>query len=160
MQPGKYTQFLRQLLLTVLLGYIGFNVYAADILGIGGYTLGDVLNKEFILNENKTEDGVSVYTVKPLQPAPRVEILTVRISPTQHIHRISAFTPILDAAKCQMEMTSLRKQTEQRFPALGYYAMDQSEMFYQDDRTYTLECINFDGGLRLRQEYSDDKLAK
>ena len=68
----------------------------------------------------------------------------------------------LDKAKqvVETEMTALRKQTEKEFPALGYYAMDQSEMFYQDDRTYTLECIKFDGGIRLRQEYSDDKLAK
>jgi hypothetical protein len=32
-------------------------------------------------------------------------------------------------------------------------------MFYQDDCTYTLECVNIDDGIRLRQEYSDDKLA-
>ena len=56
-------------------------------------------------------------------------------------------------------MTQLRIQTEKQFPKLGYYAMDQSEMFYQDDRTYTLECITTEDGIRLRQEYSDDKLA-
>ena len=56
-------------------------------------------------------------------------------------------------------MTQLRIQTEKQLPQLGYYAMDQSEMFYQDDRTYTLECVNTDDGIRLRQEYSDDKLA-
>jgi hypothetical protein len=42
---------------------------------------------------------------------------------------------------------------------MGYYAMDQSELFYQDDRTYTLDCIKTDDGIRLRQEFSDDKLA-
>ena len=160
MELRKYINFLRPLLLTVLIGLISISAQAADIQGIAGYTLGDVLNKEFILNTKKAEDGVTVYSVKPLQSAPQVDILSVRITPTGQIHRISAFTSKLNAAQCQTEMTALRKQTEKEFPALGYYAMDQSEMFYQDDRTYTLECINYHGGLRLRQEYSDDKLAK
>ena len=160
MESRKQINFLRHLLLTVLIGLFSFSAQAADIQGIAGYTLGDVLNKDFILKEKKAEDGTTVYTVKLLQLASRVDILTVRITPTQRIHRISAYTPNLSAAECQTEMTSLRKQTEQHFPALGYYAMDQSEMFYQDDRTYTLECINTEGKVRLRQEYSDDKLAK
>ena len=160
MELKKYIKCLPHLLLTVLIGLTSFSAQAADIQGIAGYTLGDVLNKESILNEKQAEDGAIVYTVKPLQPVPQVDILNVRITPTRQIHRISAYTSKLGAAQCQTEMVALRKQTEKRLPALGYYAMDQSEMFYQDDRTYTLECIKFDGGIRLRQEYSDDKLAK
>ena len=86
-------------------------------------------------------------------------MLTLRITKKQQIHRISAFSPILSAVDCETRMTQLRKQTEKQFPGLGYYAMDQSELFYETDRTYTLECINTNGGIRLRQEYSDDKLA-
>jgi len=132
---------------------------AADIQGIAGYMLGDVLDKKRVLNETKADDGAAVYTVKPLSTEQQVNRLTLRITPKQQIHRITAFSPILTAADCQIQMTQLRIQTEKQLPQLGYYAMDQSEMFYQDDRTYTLECVNTDDGIRLRQEYSDDKLA-
>ena len=136
-----------------------FSAQATDIQGIAGYRLGDVLDKKQVLNETKAEDGVTVYSVKPLASDKHVNILTLRITPKQQIHRISAFSHVLSAADCQTQMTQLRIQTEKQFPRLGYYAMDQSEMFYQDDRTYTLECVDKDEGIRLRQEYSDDKLA-
>lgn len=132
---------------------------AAAIEGIAGYTLGSVLDKQQVLKESKAEDGVTVYSVTPLRSAQQVELLTLRITQKQQIHRISAFSTILSAADCQTRMSQLRKQTEKQFPVLGYYAMDQSELFYEADRTYTLECVNTDTGIRLRQEYSDDKLA-
>lgn len=132
---------------------------ADDIQGIAGYTLGDVLDKKRVVNETKADDGVTVYTVNPLNTERQVYILKLRITQKQQIHRISAFSPILTDADCQTRMTQLRKQTEKQFPKLGYYAMDQSEMFYEGDRTYTLECVNTNDGVRLRQEYSDDKLA-
>ena len=132
---------------------------AADIQAIAGYTLGSVLEKQQVLNETKANDGTSVYSVKPLGSLQQVAMLTVRITQQQQIHRISAFSPVLSAADCQTRMMQLRKQTEKQFPKLGYYAMDKSELFYEDDRTYTLECINTDDGIRLRQEFTDDKLA-
>jgi len=137
----------------------GTGVQAADIQGIAGYNLGDVLDIQRVLNETKADDGATVYSVKPLTSEQQVNRLTLRITGNGQIHRISAFSPVLTAAECQAQMTQLRIQTEKQFPKLGYYAMDQSEMFYQDDRTYTLECITTEDGIRLRQEYSDDKLA-
>ena len=142
-----------------ILGITSFSAQATDIQGIAGYMLGDVLDKKRVLNETKADDGATVYTVKPLSSEQQVNILALRITPKQQIHRITAFSPVLTAADCQIQMTQLRIQTEKQLPQLGYYAMDQSEMFYQDDRTYTLECVNTDDGIRLRQEYSDDKLA-
>ena len=132
---------------------------AADITGIAGYTLGDVLDKRQVLNETKSDDGITVYAVKPLSSTQQIDILTLRVTQKQQIHRISAFSPVISAANCQTQMNQLRKQTENQFPKLGYYAMDQSELFYEADRTYTLECVDNDAGIRLRQEYSDDKLA-
>lgn len=132
---------------------------AADIEGIAGYTLGTVLDKQQVLKETKMDDGATIYRVKPVGSPPQIELLTVRITQSHQIHRISADSPVLSAADCQTRMTQLRKQIEQQFPTLGYYAMDQSEMFYEADRSYTLECVNTDAGIRLRQEYSDEKLA-
>jgi hypothetical protein len=133
---------------------------AADIQGIAGYKLGETLDKKQVVSETMADDGATVYTAKPLKPEQQIDIVTVRITPKQQIHRISAFSPVLADATCQEQMTLLRKQTEKQFPGIGYYAMDQSEMFYQDDRTYTLECVNKEGGVRLLQEYSDEKLAR
>ena len=75
MELKKYIKCLPHLLLTVLIGLTSFSAQAADIQGIAGYTLGDVLNKESILNEKQAEDGAIVYTVKPLQPVPQVEVV-------------------------------------------------------------------------------------
>jgi hypothetical protein len=132
---------------------------AANITGVAGYTLGDVLDKGKVLDETKSDDGETIYTVKPLGSVQQFDLLTLRLTQKQQIHRISAFSPILSAADCETRMTKLRKQTEKQFPTLGYYAMDQSELFYEADRTYTLECIKSNRGIRLLQEYSDDKLA-
>jgi len=136
-----------------------FGVQAADIQGIAGYTLGEILDKKQVKIESRTDDGATVYSVNPLNAEQLVNILTLRITGNGQIHRISAFSSVLTAAECQTQMTQLRIQTEKQVPKLGYYAMDQSEMFYQDDHTYTLECVNTEDGIRLRQEYSDDKLA-
>jgi len=158
----KYFQrcFVKQgFVIIFLLGMSDASVQAADIQGIAGYTLGDVLDKKYVLNATKADDGAIVYNVKPLTAKKQVDMLTLRINQKRQIHRISAFSPIQSAVDCQTLMTQLRRHTENQFPKLGYYAMDQSEMFYQADRTYTLECVNTDGGIRLRQEYSDDKLA-
>lgn len=132
---------------------------AADIEGIAGYSLGTTLDKIYVINETTSDDGATVYRVKPLSPAQQVDMLTLRINQQRQIHRISAFSSLLNAADCQTRVTQLRKQTEKQYPDLGYYAMEQSELFYEADRTYTLECIKTDKGIRLRQEYSDDTLA-
>jgi len=141
------------------LGITSAGAQTADIQGIAGYSLGDVLDKKQVLKETKADDGATVYTVKSLTAEQQVNRLRLRITQKQQIHRITAFSHVLTDADCQTQMTQLRIQTEKQFPTLGYYAMDQSEMFYQDDRTYTLECVKTDDGIRLRQEYSDDKLA-
>jgi hypothetical protein len=135
------------------------SLQAADIQGIAGYTLGETLDKRQVLHETKAVDGATVYTVKPLRLEQPIDIITVRITSKQQIHRISAYSPVLTAGECEDQMVQLRKATENRFPGIGYYAMDQSEMFYNKDRIYTLECVEREGEIRLLQEYSDDKLA-
>ncbi len=50
----------------VFLCITGASAQAADIQGIAGYTLGDVLDKQRVLNETKADDGTTVYSVKPL----------------------------------------------------------------------------------------------
>jgi hypothetical protein len=147
-------------ILLFFLGMISATAQATDIQGIAGYTLGAVLDNQQVLKKTITDDGAIVYSVKPLSSEQQVDMLKLRITQKQQIHRISAFSPVLGAADCQTQITQLRKQTETQFPKLGYYAMDQSELFYEDDRTYTLECVKTDDGIRLRQEYSDDKLAE
>jgi hypothetical protein len=133
---------------------------AGTINGIAGYLLGDRFNPRKAVAQHESGDGASVYTVRPRKSDALIERLALRLTPQGQIHRISAFSPPMSAAACQLKMDSLRKQTERQFPSLGYYAMDQSELFYEGDRTYTLECIHEKGKVRLRQEYSDDKLAK
>ena len=157
----SYKTRIPQLALCIILTCIfSLRAHAGDIKGIAGYTLGEPLDKKLVLNSQKANDGANVYIVKLLKPEKLVATLAIRITQAQQIHRISAFSPVMTAVECENEMAALRKQTEKEFPALSYYAMDQSEMFYQDDRTYTLECVSSEAGLRLRQEYSDDKLAK
>lgn len=137
----------------------GANAQAGGIQGIGGYTLGEALDEKLVLKETKTSDGVTLYRVKPIAASPQVDLITLRITRKRQIHRISADSPVLTETDCQTRMSRLRVQTEKQSPELGYYAMADGELFYQDDRTYTLDCVKTDSGIRLRQEYSDDKLA-
>lgn len=151
--------FTQRIAILFILSITSAGAQAADIQGIAGYSLGDLLDKNRVLTEAKASDGATIYSVKPLTAEQQVDMLMLRITSKQQIYRISAFSPVLTTTDCQTQMKQLRIQTEKQFPTLGYYAMDQSELFYEDDRTYTLECVKSEVGMRLRQEYSDDKLA-
>jgi hypothetical protein len=157
---NSYQQMAKRLTpLLFLFCIFSTSVQAGDIDGIAGYALGDVLDKKHVLRE-KVDAGMTVYRVKPIAPDPQIDLLTVRTTDTLRIHRISAYTTVLTDKACQHRMTQLRIETEKQFPELGYYAMADGDLFYQDDRTYTLDCVKTEDGIRLRREYSDDKLAK
>ena len=155
----QYPGTKRRIVFVCLMCFSAFGVQASDINGIAGYTLGDVFDKKLALDTQMSESGKTIYTVKLLKAEKLVDTLTIRVSKKQQIHRISAFSIAMSAAECQTQMNVLRKKIENRIPSLGYYAMDNSELFYQNERTYTLECIKSDDGVHFRQEYSDDNLA-
>jgi len=146
--------------LLLLLGLACSRALAGGIEGIAGYALGATLDKQTVLKETRGDDGATVYDVKPLKTDQPLDRLTVLVTPGQQIHRISAFSPATTATACEKRMATMQMQIEKQSPELKYYAMHESEMFYQGDRTYTLECIKANDGVRLRQEYSDDKLAE
>lgn len=149
---------IRILLIPLLYGFFSFSV-TAEIEGTSGYLLGDKFNTANVVDIKKSDDGSKIYIVKPVSDGDLVARLAIRITPDGLIHRITADSSVISSAECYTRMNNLRKSTEQDHPDLGYYAMDQSELFYQSNRTYTLECIKSEDGTRLRQEYSDDELA-
>jgi hypothetical protein len=133
------------------------STYASDISGIGNYQLGDLLNEANIEKISQDQDGTNVYHMQ----APRqVELLTLRVNAKKQIYRISGYSPLLSDTGCIQALSELRSQIEKTSPQLGYYALDQGEMFYQGNRIYTLECVNHSGGVRLLRDYLDETLVK
>ena len=76
------------------------------------------------------------------------------------IYRITAYSKTMLMTECYNHMNAMRSATEERFQDLDYYAMGDNEMFFDDTRTFTLECAEVKGGAQLIQEYADDKIAK
>ncbi|MGD8577635.1 MAG: hypothetical protein PVG13_11135 [Thiohalophilus sp.] len=149
---------IRIVLILFVYGFFNPRVIA-EIEGITDYKLGDKLDTSNVINIEKSDDGTKIYIVKPVSNDTLMSRLAIQITSKGIIHRITADSSVISSAECYTRINNLRKSTERDHPDLGYYAMDQSELFYQGDRTYTLECIKSENGSRLRQEYSDDKLA-
>ena len=76
------------------------------------------------------------------------------------IHRITVYSREMKSTQCEIAKNELRASVEKKYPALGYYAMDESEMFYEDPRTFTIACVASGNKKRLKREYSDDALSK
>lgn len=137
----------------------GIGLCEPAIIGGGGFSLGepfDPQRSEFQVQS--AEDGI-VYRVKPKSDNKHAEHVLLRITKTHLIHRITVFSTATSSAQCATEKDSLRKEFERTYPKLGYYAMDEAEMFYEDPRTYTIECVKSADNARLKTEYSDDALG-
>lgn len=132
---------------------------ASAISGGGGYNLGEVFNPQQVAVEKLQIDKSTVYKLRPQPATQNLDYLLLRLTPDMRIYRITIYSPEMPGAQCESEKNNLRKATEQRYPKLGYYAMDESEMFYEDPRTFTIECITSDNKTRLKTEYADDALA-
>ena len=89
-----------------------------------------------------------------------IDYVLLRLTADQRIHRITVFYKPESVADCDTEKTQMRKELEKKYPDLGYYAMDVSELFYQGPRTLSIECVEAGKANRLKVEYSDDVLGK
>jgi hypothetical protein len=158
MTHNTTSTLIRLVLILFLYGLFSFRV-AAEIQGVADYKLGDKFDTANVVDIEKSDDGSKVYIVKPASDDDLIARLAIRITREGKIHRITADSSVISSAECYTRLNNLRKSTENHHPEFGYYAMDQSELFYHSNRTYTLECIKSENGTRLRQEYSDDELA-
>jgi len=131
----------------------------SGIRGEAGFVLGDVFNPDSPGVERLSRQDKSVYRVTPGDTANSADYLLLRITADKRIHRISIFSRKMSAVQCSDERFKRRKAIEEKYPELAYYAMTESEMFYNDSRTLTIECVRSDGEIRLKTEYADDVLA-
>ncbi len=138
--------------------FISAPLLASDIQGIGGFALGDGFDARVAAGVVRADDSSSSFVVEPDNPDRYVQMLQIATNPEKRISRISASSSPMAPKECQQAMNAVRKRTEDRFPSLGYYAMNNSDLFFEGDRSYTIECIKTDRGVVLRQDFWDDAL--
>ncbi len=143
-----------------LLFFPGMSLYAATITGDAGFKLGDILDIQKSAAQKLTIEKDTVYKIIPESSANNIAYVLLRITRDKRIHRITVYSNEMTAAQCDTEKNALRKAVELKHPNLGYYAMDESEMFFDEPRTFTIECVVSGRNNRLKTEYSDDALAK
>ncbi|MGD8926219.1 MAG: hypothetical protein PVG20_05185 [Thioalkalispiraceae bacterium] len=142
-----------------LCAIFAFPVYANPIIGEAGFELGQSFDPNVKGVERLQQDDV-VYKTKPPSDTNDVAYVLLRITADQHIHRITVFYTPQSPAECDTRKNTMRKEIEKKYPDLGYYAMDDSELFYKEPRTLTIECVATEKKNSLKVEYSDDALAK
>ena len=129
------------------------------ITGEGGFNLGEIFDTGSSRVENNTIEKEIVYKIKPAIPSDKIDYISLWITPSNQIHRIAVYSIEMKSTQCEIEKNSLRSSVEKKYPTLGYYAMDESEMFYEDPRSFTIECVASGNKKRLKREYSDDAIA-
>ncbi len=144
--------------LLALAYWISRPALGSDIQGIGGFALGDTLDPGTVVGMITTNDGSPVYVVAPKTDERYVHALHIAVNRGKRVARISAASTPMSAKECQQAMNAARKRTEAQFPSLGYYAMTDSDLFFEGDRSYTIECTNTDRGVELHQDFWDDSL--
>jgi len=145
-------------LIAVIIG-LGLSglVYASVITGGGGYELGEKfeLTKATQVIKN---NGTVVYQVSPHDNY--YSNILLRVNTSKMIHRITITSKVLVESACYAQMGEIQMETEKLHPGLNYYAMGENEMFFDKERTFTIECNEVKGGWQLQLEYADDILAK
>lgn len=135
------------------------SVSASPITGGAGFDLGQRFDPKAAKGEKLNQDGV-VYKTAPLAGTKDIDYVLLRLTADHRIHRITVFYKPESIADCDTEKNQMRKDIEKKYPGLGYYAMDVSELFYQGPRTLSIECVESGKENRLKVEYSDDVLGK
>jgi hypothetical protein len=133
---------------------------AAKISGEAGFALGEYFNPQKQVAKPLATDDDTVYRVEPRTSLKKIDYVLLRLGQENRIKRITVFSHAMEPEFCQIKKQDLRKSMEIQHPMLGYYAMDDSEMFYEDSRIFTIECVTYDGKVRMKREYSDELLEK
>jgi len=145
-------------LIAIIMGLVLSGLVNASVItGGGGYELG---NKYEITKDTQTiiHNDAIVYQV--LSRDSQYEHIFLRVNKLKIIHRITIVSHVLAEKACYAQMGKIQEETETLHPGLKYYAMGENEMFFDSERTFTIECNKVKGGWQLRLEYADDTLAK
>lgn len=129
----------------------------AQIQGDFGYALGDKLASDKVEQTKSNEDGSKQYRMKTSAPIAEV---WVQSNKQQVIYRITGYSQPLSPIVCAERVKAMRKDIETNKPGLGTYAMDDAEMYYDEQRTLVFQCEKLGNEKRLRIEYADDRLAE
>lgn len=130
---------------------------AAQIQGDFGYALGDKLPTDKIEQTKSEKGGSTRYRMKSATSKTEV---WVQSNKQQVIYRITAYSQSLSPIACAERVNAMRKDIETNKPGLGTYAMDDADMYYDEQRTLVFQCEKFGNEKRLRIEYADDRLAE
>ncbi len=131
------------------------------ITGLHGYNLGDKLKTSNIIQTIKTAANEKQLQVKVPATAAAVKSIVVSVNTDNIIYLIKVTGKPATAAKCSDDQSAFRRGLEKKFPALGYYAMDDiTDMFYEPGRTLTLTCINDADRQNVIYEYYDENIGK
>jgi hypothetical protein len=156
MSPRKIVAF------SVMSVLLPVTVQAEEIGAAYGYTLGMPMRDVQVLSTQAAEYGDTLYVVKPAaNTATDSGVQTVLLGTGKdgrHVARIIGRSPPMPASNCFSQLARTVAGLRQRHPDSGYYAMDDNDMIYQQNRSILLSCEEEGGQNRLVIEYRDDQL--
>lgn len=132
---------------------------AGPVTGDFGYTLGEAFEPKVAIGTT-TRHGREAYRVKPTGgDADFVEHLVMITADGARIYKIVGRGPVRDEAGCNAGYAAMFMRLKERYGDKGYYAMDDSDMFYDGPRSVVLSCEADADGVQLVIEYTHDDLA-
>jgi hypothetical protein len=145
---------------SLLLCLLPWSAKAEDIAAAYGYTLGMPISEVQVLSTKPADYGNTLYVVKPATGSDMEEVLLGTGKDGRQVTRIIGRSRSMPATSCFSILSKTVDRLRQRYPNSGYYALDDSDMLYQEDRNILLSCQEEGEQYRMVIEYRDDSLQK
>jgi hypothetical protein len=135
-------------------------VQAEEISTAYGYTLGMPMGQVKVLSKEASEYGDTLHVVQPAADTGMEKVLLGTSKDGQRVAIIMGRGKAVPATDCPAMFASARDSIRKRYPEAGYYAMDDTDMIYQQERNILISCQVEGDQARLVIEYRDDRLLK
>jgi hypothetical protein len=147
-------------ILGLLCGLVPWSAQAEEIGAAYGYTLGMPMSEVKVLSTETSEYGDTLHVVQPAADSGVDKVLLGASKDGEHVALIMGRSKEMAATDCPAQFASARDRLRKRYPDAGYYAMDDTDMIYRQNRNILISCEVEGDKARLVIEYRDDRLLK
>ena len=123
-----------------------------------GYTLGMSISDVQVLATRPGDYGDTLHVVKPAAGSDVETVLLGTGKDGRRVARIIGRSELMPTTHCFTQLAKTVENLRQRYPGSGYYALDDSDMIFQQERNILLSCQAEGEQHRLVIEYRDESL--
>jgi hypothetical protein len=126
-----------------------------DLLSAHGYRVGSVLDQSRVIEHAGGDEPVLLVKAAG-SSSKRVYVELGADAKT--IVRVVVEEDTADRNACATRKAETEKSLKAAFPKLGYYALENADMYFDGDRIVSLSCVEHEGGASFRVDRWDSRL--